>query len=112
MVAGLVLAAVGFGALTGSHADSSSWVLLPALLLWGLWLAALTPAVVAAAVASAGSRSGLASAVTSTARQAGGAVAGSASNARAFVSGLHLSGLVAAVLFLVAGLSTALMRSN
>jgi DHA2 family methylenomycin A resistance protein-like MFS transporter len=120
MVAGLLVAAAGFTVLTGLRADSSYWALLPALLLWGLGLAALTPAVVAAAVGAAGSRSGLASGVNNTARQAGGAVgiaafgavAGSASNARLFVSGLHLSGLVAAALFLVAGLSTVLMRSN
>jgi DHA2 family methylenomycin A resistance protein-like MFS transporter len=75
---------------------------------------------VAAAVGAAGSRSGHASGVNNAARQAGGAVgiaafgtvAGSASNARLFVSGMHLSGLVAAALFLVAGLSTVLMRSN
>jgi hypothetical protein len=41
-----------------------------------------------------------------------GAVASSASNARVFVSGPHLSGLVAVALFLVVGLSTVLMRSN
>ncbi|MBB4908973.1 hypothetical protein [Actinophytocola algeriensis] len=86
MVAGLLLAAAGFALLTGLRADSSYQVLLPALLLWGLGLAALTPAF--------------------------GAVAGTASNARAFVSGLHLTGLVAAALFLVAALSTLLMRSN
>jgi DHA2 family methylenomycin A resistance protein-like MFS transporter len=120
MVAGLLLAGAGFVVLTGLGADSSYGVLLPALLLWGLGLAALTPAVVAAAVAAAGDRPGLASGVNNTARQAGGAVgiaafgavAGSASNARVFVSGLHLSGVVAAALFLVAGLSTVLMRSN
>ncbi len=120
MVGGLVLAAAGFAVLTLPAADSPYWVLLPALLLWGVGLAALTPAVVAAAVGSAGARAGLASGVNNTARQAGGAVgiaifgavAGSASNARAFVSGMHVSSLVSALLFLVAGLSTLLMRSN
>ncbi len=120
MVAGLFLAAAGFAVLTGLDAHSPYWALLPALLLWGVGLASLTPAVVAAAVGSAGGRPGLASGVNNTARQAGGAVgiaifgavAGSASNARAFLSGMHLSGLASALLFLVAGLSTVLMRSN
>jgi DHA2 family methylenomycin A resistance protein-like MFS transporter len=120
MVAGLVLAAAGFAVLTLPAEDSPYWVLLPALLLWGVGLAALTPAVVAAAIGSAGVRAGLASGVNNTARQAGGAVgiaifgavAGSASNARAFLSGMHATGLASALLFLVAGLSTVLMCSN
>lgn len=120
MVAGLLLAAAGFAVLTLLDADSSYWTLLPALLLWGIGLAALTPAVVAAAIGSACGRPGFASGVNNTARQAGGAVgaaifgavAGSASNARTFLSGLHLSGMASALLFLVAGLSTVLMCSN
>jgi MFS family permease len=67
-----------------------------------------------------GVRPGLASGVNNTARQAGGAVgiaifgavAGRASNARTFLSGLHLSGVASALLFLVAALSTVLMCSN
>jgi DHA2 family methylenomycin A resistance protein-like MFS transporter len=94
--------------------------MLPALLLWGCGLAVLTPAVVAAAVGAVKERSGLASAVNNTARQAGGAVgiaafgavAGNASNARVFTSGIHVSGLVSVALFLVAALSTVFMRSN
>jgi DHA2 family methylenomycin A resistance protein-like MFS transporter len=70
MVAGLLVAAAGFALLTGLRTDSSYRVLLPALLLWGLGLAALTPA----AVTAAGARPGLASGVDNTARQAGGAV--------------------------------------
>jgi DHA2 family methylenomycin A resistance protein-like MFS transporter len=120
MVAGLLLAGGGVALLARLTMTSSYWSLLPALLLWGCGLGVLTPAVVAAAVGAVEERSGLASAVNNTARQAGGAVgiaafgavAGSASNARAFVSGIHLSGLVSVALFLVAALSTVFMRSN
>lgn len=120
MLAGLVLTAGGFALLTTLRAGSSYWTLLPALLLWGGGLALLTPSVVAAAVGAVKDRSGLASAVNNTARQAGGAIgiaafgaiAGSASNARLFVSGIHVTGLVSVVLFLVAALSTSLIRAN
>jgi DHA2 family methylenomycin A resistance protein-like MFS transporter len=120
MLAGLVLTAGGFALLTTLHAGSSYWTLLPALLLWGGGLGLLTPSVVAAAVGAVKDRSGLASAVNNTARQAGGAIgiaafgaiAGSASNARLFVSGIHVAGLVSVVLFLVAALSTSLIRAN
>jgi DHA2 family methylenomycin A resistance protein-like MFS transporter len=120
MIAGLLLTGGGFALLAGLAANSSYWALLPALLLWGCGLGVLTPSVVAAAVGSVRERSGLASAVNNTARQAGGAVgiaafgavAGSASNARLFVSGIHATGLVSVALFLVAALSTVFMRSN
>jgi DHA2 family methylenomycin A resistance protein-like MFS transporter len=120
MVAGLVLTGAGFAVLVGLGTDSSYWTLLPALLLWGCGLGVLTPAVVAAAVSAVKDRSGLASAVNNTARQAGGAVgiatfgavAGTASNARLFVSGIHVAATVSVALFLVGALSTLLMRSN
>lgn len=120
MVVGLLVAGAGIALLTTLRTDSSYWTLLPALLLWGCGLGVLTPAVVAAAVGAVKERSGLASAVNNTARQAGGAVgiatfgslAGAASNGRVFVSGIHVSGLVSVVLFLVAALSTVFMRSN
>jgi DHA2 family methylenomycin A resistance protein-like MFS transporter len=120
MVAGLVLTGAGFAVLIGLGTDSSYWTLLPALLHWGCGLGALTPAVVAAAIAAVKDRSGLASAISNTARQAGGAVgvatfgavAGTASNARLFVSGIHVAATVSVALFLVAALSALLMRSN
>jgi len=120
MAAGLSMAGAGFALLTVLTAGSSYWTLLPALLLWGCGLGVLTPAVVAAAVGAVRERSGLASAVNNTARQAGGAVgiaaygavAGSAANARLFVSGMHVAGLVSVVLFLVAALSTVLILAN
>lgn len=120
MAAGLVATAGGFALLTILRPDSSYWTLLPALLLWGGGLGLLTPSVVAAAVGAVKDRSGLASAVNNTARQAGGAIgiaafgaiAGSAGNARLFVSGIHVAGMVSVVLFLVAALSTSLIRAN
>lgn len=120
MATGLVLGSVGFALLIALRTDSSYWLILPALLVWGVGLGFLTPAVVAAAVGAVKERSGLASAVNNTARQAGGAVgiatfgaiAGSAGNARLFVSGIHLVSAVSVVLFLVAALSTGLIRRN
>jgi DHA2 family methylenomycin A resistance protein-like MFS transporter len=120
MVAGLLLAGGGVALLTAVRIDSSYWTLLPALVLWGCGLGVLTPAVVAAAVSAVRERSGLASSVNNTVRQAGGAVgiatfgalAGTASNARVFVSGMHVAGLVSVLLFLVVALSTVFMRSN
>jgi DHA2 family methylenomycin A resistance protein-like MFS transporter len=120
MAAGLVVAGAGFALLATVRTDTSYWALLPGLLLWGCGLGVLTPAVVAAAVGAVRDRSGLASAVNNTARQAGGAVgiatfgaiAGSASNARAFVSGLHVTGVISVALFLVAALSTAVIRPD
>jgi DHA2 family methylenomycin A resistance protein-like MFS transporter len=88
-------------------------VLLPALALWGVGLAALTPAAVAAAVGAAGeTRAGVASAVNNTARQAGGAVgiiafgalAGSPSTRDAFVRGFHEAALAAGALYVAVAL--------
>ena len=114
MVAELVVAATGFVLLTAVAADSSYLVLLPALLLWGIGLGVLTPAVVAAAIGAVpGQRAGLASAVNNTARQAAGAIGIAAFGALAgapggagFLSGLHTGALVAAGLFLAAALAT------
>jgi DHA2 family methylenomycin A resistance protein-like MFS transporter len=90
-------------------------VLLPALLGWGVGLALLTPAVVAAAVAAVpADRTGLASGVNNTARQAGGAIgiagygaiAGQPAATARFLTGLHATGLITAGLFAVAALGT------
>jgi DHA2 family methylenomycin A resistance protein-like MFS transporter len=111
MAAGLLIAALGIGLLARAGADSSYAELMPSLLLWGIGLGILTPAVVAAAVRTVPSaRAGLASAVNNTARQAGGAIgiaafgaiAGSTANTGDFVDGMHLSALLAAGLWLVA----------
>jgi MFS transporter, DHA2 family, methylenomycin A resistance protein len=98
MAAGLTISALGVDLLAQADAGSSYLQLLPALLLWGIGLGVLTPAVVAAAVRTVPpERAGLASAVNNTARQAGGAIgiaafgaiAGSATHLRGFISGMH-----------------------
>lgn len=119
MVAGLLVAGAGVGLLARLAPGSSYPTLLPALLLWGLGLGVLTPAVVAAAVAAVEpSRAGLASGVNNTARQAGGAVgiavygavAGPVAQPGAFVHGLQALGLATAALYLVAAAVTGLRQ--
>ena len=107
-VAGLVLAAAGLALLVVARPGSSyAAVLLPAFLAWGVGLGVLTPALVAGAVSAVpGRRSGLASAVNNTARQAGGAVGIAVAGAIAgqpgesgFVRGVHLVAVGAAILY-------------
>jgi MFS transporter, DHA2 family, methylenomycin A resistance protein len=114
MAIGLLIAAIGV-ALLGLVQPGSSYVtLLPAMLLWGVGLGILTPAVVAAAIAAVPTdRAGLASAVNNTARQAGGAVGIAAFGAlagtpgeRHFITGFHTAALIAAGLFIVAMVAT------
>ncbi len=115
MGAGLALMAVGVALLSTLRPASGYLTVLPPMLLWGIGLGMLTPAVVAAAVAAVDpDRAGLASGVNNTARQAGGAIgiaavgaiAGPAAKHSAFVSGLHVAGLVSAGLFGLALLVT------
>jgi DHA2 family methylenomycin A resistance protein-like MFS transporter len=117
MMAGLVLAAGGVSQMAWWSATTSYGQLFPALLLWGIGMGLLTPAVVAASIAAApADRSGLASGVNNTARQAGGAVgvavygaiAGRPEATRSFVAGLHAGGLVTAGTFVLAAAVTAL----
>jgi len=117
MVAGLLLAAAGTGLVAGWSTGTPYAALLPALLGWGVGLALLTPAVVAAAVAAVpADRTGLASGVNNTARQAGGAIgiagygalAGPAGPGAGYLSGMHAAGLVTAALYAAAALASAL----
>jgi len=96
-------------------------LLLPALLGWGIGLGLLTPAVVAAAIAAVPpERSGLASGVNNTARQAGGAIgiavygaiAGQPGDAARFLTGLHATGLITAGLFAAAAATTILIPNR
>jgi MFS transporter, DHA2 family, methylenomycin A resistance protein len=122
MVAGLLLAAVGVGLLATWSVSSAYADLVPALLAWGVGIAVLTPAVVAASVAAApADRSGLASGVNNTARQAGGAVgiavygavAGQPSGSYAhFLAGLHVTGLATAALYVAAAAVTVCSRTG
>jgi DHA2 family methylenomycin A resistance protein-like MFS transporter len=114
MLVGLVLAAAGVALLALSDATSGYLTLLPAVLLWGVGLAFLTPAVVAAAVSAVPpGRAGLGSAVNNTTRQAAGAIGIAAFGAivstpggRGFVSGFHLAAVIGAVLLLAAAAAT------
>ncbi len=118
MVAGLLLAAAGV-ALTATWTAHTPYVLLlPTMLGWGIGLGLLTPAVVAAAIAAApADRSGLASGVNNTARQAGGAVgiaaygalAGRPADTAGFLTGLHVAGLLTAGLFVLAAAVTTVL---
>lgn len=111
MVAGLLVAAAGFALLLATDEATAYVVVLPALLLWGVGLGVLTPAVVAAALRSVPpERRGLASGANNTARQAGGAigialygaVAGAPTHTARFVGGLHAMAVFSAVLYVVA----------
>lgn len=114
MSAGFVLAAVGTGLLATWQRGTGYLALLPGMLCWGVGLGVVTPAVVAAAIASApADKSGLASGVNNTARQAGGAIGIATFGAiagqpgtRGFLGGLHATALLTAALFLAAALIT------
>jgi DHA2 family methylenomycin A resistance protein-like MFS transporter len=106
----LLIAAIGLALLGETGSASSYTALLPALLLWGIGLGILTPAVVSAAIASVpGDRSGLASAINNTSRQAGGAIgialAGAIAGAPGgsdFLAGFHAVAIGSAALYLAA----------
>jgi MFS transporter, DHA2 family, methylenomycin A resistance protein len=114
MAAGMLIAAIGIALLARVQADSSFLALLPSLLLWGIGMGVLTPAVVAAAVGAVpGDRAGLGSAVNNTARQTGGAIGIAAFGALAgkptapgFVAGLHAVALITVALYLAASVAS------
>jgi len=98
-----VLCAAGVSLLATAGAATRYLAMAPALLVWGVGLGLLTPAIVTAAVSAVpGEQSGLASAVNNTARQAGGSVgiamlaalAGPAT-APSFVGGFHTAAVLA-----------------
>jgi MFS transporter, DHA2 family, methylenomycin A resistance protein len=104
-VAGIafLLCAAGLSLLVTAGAATPYLAMAPALLVWGVGLGLLTPAIVTAAVSAVpGEQSGLASAVNNTARQAGGSVgiamlaalAGPAT-APSFVGGFHTAAVLA-----------------
>jgi len=117
LAAGLAVAAAGVALLATWEADTPYWRLFPAMLAWGVGLGLLTPGVVTAAIGAAPpARSGLASGVNNTGRQAGGAmgiavygaVAG-APGTRHFLAGLHATGLVTAGLYAAMALAAGLL---
>jgi DHA2 family methylenomycin A resistance protein-like MFS transporter len=108
MAGGLLIAGMGVALLLLLEPGSSYLALLPALLLWGIGLGLLTPAVVAAAMSAVpGERAGLASAVNNTARQTGGAIgiaafgalAGSTADPGSFLGGLHADAAITVALW-------------
>lgn len=116
MVAGAAVAATGQLCALLVPTTWSYLRLLPALAGLGLGIALFTTAVVTAAIrAVPAERSGLASGMNNTARQAGtalgvavfGAVAGSTHPASSFVTGMHHAGIAGAALWLVALVLTA-----
>ena len=115
MALGLLVAAGGVALITQWSTGTPYLTLLPPLLAWGIGLGLLTPAVVSAAVSAVEpQRTGLASGINNTARQAGGAIgiaaygaiAGPPANQGAFLSGLHIASLITAVLFVAATIGT------
>jgi DHA2 family methylenomycin A resistance protein-like MFS transporter len=114
MLGGLLVAGAGVALLTRSGAATGYVTLLPALVLWGVGLAFVTPAVVSAAVSAVpAGRAGLGSAVSNTTRQAAGAIGiaafgaiASAPTGPGFVHGFHTVAVIAAVLFLAAAAAT------
>jgi DHA2 family methylenomycin A resistance protein-like MFS transporter len=108
---GLLVAAGGLALLARAGTHSGYADLLPAFLLWGIGCGLLTPAVVAAAIATVpAERSGLASAVNNSARQTGGAlgiavagaVAGQPGDQTRFLRGFHTVALGSACLYAAA----------
>ncbi len=114
MLCGLILAAAGVALLTMSDATTGYLTLLPAVLLWGVGLAFLTPAVVSAAVSAVpADRAGLASAINNTTRQAAGAIGiatfggiASAPDSPGFLAGFHTVAIIGAGLLAAAAVAT------
>jgi DHA2 family methylenomycin A resistance protein-like MFS transporter len=116
MIVGLLIAAAGVASMYAWQPDTSTIGLVPGLLLWGIGVGILTPAVVAAAVDAVDpARRGLASGFNNTGRQAGGAigiaaygaVAGSAGAGAGYVSGIHTLGVLTAGLFVAVAVAAA-----
>lgn len=116
MLVGLGVGAAGVALLATWSAATPYAGLLPAMLAWGVGLGVLTPAVVAAALAAVPPRhAGLASGVNNTARQAAGVagialyggIAGSPADPARFLTGLHVTALTTAGLFVVAAFAAA-----
>jgi DHA2 family methylenomycin A resistance protein-like MFS transporter len=114
--AGLALTAAGIALLLVAGPATPYPALLPALVVWGVGLGTLTPALVSGAVAAVpAAQAGLASAVNNTARQSGGALGTAACAALAgpvsepgFLAGFRLAALAAAGICAVTAVVTVL----
>jgi len=101
MVAGALIATLGYGLLHGIDANSPLWALFVPFVLIPSGMGLAVPAMTTAVLASTDARrSGIASAVLNTARQAGGAVGVAAFGALAagthIVAGLHAAAAISA----------------
>ncbi|MEU4249922.1 MFS transporter [Amycolatopsis sp. NPDC026612] len=122
MVAGLALGALGMLNMVLLNGTSGYAALLPTLLGLGIGMGLLTTAVVTAAVGGIPpERAGVAGGVNNTARQAGGAlgvavlgaIVGEPARPGEFLAGLHVAGVVAAALWLVAlGVTVTAVRTR
>jgi DHA2 family methylenomycin A resistance protein-like MFS transporter len=122
MISGLIFGVLGLMNLFRVTPSSGYLTFLPTLLGLGIGMGLLTAAVVAAAVSGVpAKRSGIASGVNNTARQAFGAigvamfgaVVGEPTNHAAFISGLHMVGIIGGALWLSAIVLTAVsVRSS
>ena len=121
MIAGATLTAAGMLGLLAVTPTAPYARVLPALAVIGLGIGTFTAPVVAAAIrAVPPDRSGLASGVNNTARQAGtalgvavfGAVADSPADPRHFVAALHVLGAASALLWLLVIVMTAATRAG
>lgn len=110
MLAGALIAALGYGLLHRAGAQTPLWALLVPFLLIPSGMGLAVPAMTTAVLASADARrAGTASAVLNTARQAGGAVGVAAFGALAsgaqaahIVNGLHAATAISTVILLIA----------
>ncbi|GAB2894010.1 MFS transporter [Paraburkholderia jirisanensis] len=107
MVGGALIAALGYGLLHGIDANSPLWALFVPFVLIPSGMGLAVPAMTTAVLASTDARrSGIASAVLNTARQAGGAVGVAAFGALAvgthIVAGLHAAAAISAVVLVTA----------
>jgi DHA2 family methylenomycin A resistance protein-like MFS transporter len=121
LLAGAVLAGAGQLSLPFVGADSSYAALFPVLALVGLGIGIVTAPVVAAAIRSVPpDRSGLASGINNTARQAGtalgvaifGAAAGSPARVSHFMTAMHVLGAAAAAGWLAVIVMTLAIRGS
>jgi MFS transporter, DHA2 family, methylenomycin A resistance protein len=105
MVGGFLVDALGFALLLVLSSDSSYWIAVPAFILMPAGMGTGIPAMIGAMLASVErARSGVASAVTNAARQAGGAVGVAVFGSLAghdLVGGLHAGAVLSVILLVV-----------
>jgi DHA2 family methylenomycin A resistance protein-like MFS transporter len=113
MVGGFLVNALGFGLLLLLGAGSPYWMALPAFILMPAGMGTGIPAMIGAMLGSVDrSRSGVASAVTNAARQAGGAIGVAVFGTLAgpdLLGGLHAGAVISVVMLLAMALVAGLL---